>query len=271
MKFVRRDLGEAAEASSGGGGRGMAKEALVLVAAALGLVTALYFTVGFLVNLMLPLISFEREQRWFGGVRLSAHDSPEHLESDDRLRRANLILDRLTGLPDTPPLSFSLILLPDNDPNAFAFPGGAIGVTSGLLDLLDDDVALAFVLSHELGHFAHRDHLRGLGRRVGHSLVWSILFGNTGADIAGEHLTRFLDLSYSRGQEEKADAYGLRLVDESYGTVEGTDRLFAWLEENSNLPEWASLLTTHPDPGDRIENLRQVAVQLTSISEQTDL
>ena len=93
MKFVRRDLGEAAEASSGGGGRGMVKEALVLVAAALGLVTALYFTVGFLVNLMLPLISFEREQRWFGSVHLSAHDSPEHLESDDRLHRANLILD----------------------------------------------------------------------------------------------------------------------------------------------------------------------------------
>ncbi len=248
----------------------MAKETLVLVAAVLGLVIVLYFVVGWTVNLMLPLISFEREQRWFGDLHLADHESPEHSKNDASLNRAGLVLDRLTGLPDTPPLQFSLILLSDSDPNAFALPGGTIAVTSGLLDLLDEDVALAFVLGHELGHFAHRDHLRGLGRRVGNTLVWTILFGNTGADLAGEHLTRFLDLSYSRGQEEKADAYGLRLVFESYGTVEGTDRLFAWLEANRNLPEWASLLTTHPDPGDRIENLRKVAEQLLSDSSRTD-
>ena len=249
----------------------MAKEALVLASAALVLVAALYFVVGWTVNLMLPLISFEREQRWFGSLNLTSDASPERSKNDDRLHQAGLVLDRLTGLPDAPPLRFSLILLPDSDPNAFAFPGGTIGVTSGLLDLLDEDVALAFVLGHELGHFAQRDHLRGLGRRVGHSLMWMILFGNNGADFAGEHLTRFLDLSYSRGQEEKADAYGLRLVYESYGTVEGTDRLFAWLEANRNLPEWASLLTTHPDPGDRVENLRQVTEQLSSTSEHPEL
>jgi Zn-dependent protease with chaperone function len=242
----------------------MAKEALILVAAAIGLVATLYFAVGILVNLMLPLISFEREQRWFGGLNLSAQHAPENLENDARLHRAALVLDRLIGMPDTPPLQFSLVLLPDRDPNAFALPGGTIAVTSGLLDLLDEDVALAFVLGHELGHFAHRDHLRGLGRRVGHTLVWTILFGNTGADLAGEHLTRLLDLRYSRGQEERADSYGLRLVFESYGTVEGTDRLFAWLEANRNLPEWAALLTTHPDPGDRIENLRKAAEQFLS-------
>lgn len=246
----------------------MAREALVLASAALVLVTVLYFAVGWSVNLLLPLISFEREQRWFGDLHLASKSLSESSENDVRLHRAGLVLDRLTGLAGTPPLSFSLILLPDGDPNAFALPGGTIGVTSGLLDLLDEDVALAFVLGHELGHFAHRDHLRGLGRRVGQTLVWTIIFGNTGADLAGEHLTRFLDLSYSRGQEEKADAYGLRLVYESYGTVEGTDRLFAWLEANRNLPEWASLLTTHPDPGDRIENLQQVAEQLVSTSEK---
>ena len=54
MKFVRRDLGDAAEASSGGGGRGMAGEVLVLASAALVLVTVLYFAVGWSVNLMLP-------------------------------------------------------------------------------------------------------------------------------------------------------------------------------------------------------------------------
>lgn len=259
MKFVRRDMGDAAEASSGGGGRGMFREIVILLTAALTLVTALYLAIGLAVDLMMPLISFEREQRWFADVEPVPVDLSLSARQQNQMLRANRILDHLTGLPDTPPMAFSLYFMPDEDPNAFAFPGGAIGLTSGLLDLLDDEVALAFVIGHELGHFAQRDHLRGLGRRIGQTVVWGLVFGRTGSELAGEHLTRFLNLQYSRGQEERADAYSLRLVHEAYGTTEGTDRLFTWLDQHRDLPAWAALLTTHPDPGDRIEKLRTLS------------
>lgn len=266
MKFVRRDMGGAADVSSGGGGRGMSREIVVLLTAALTLVTALYLAIGLAVDLMMPLVSFEREQRWFADVEPVALNISLSPEQEEQLQGADLVLDRLTALPDTPPMRFVLVLIPEADPNAFAFPGGTIGLTSGLLDLLEDEIALAFVIGHELGHFARRDHLRGLGRRIGQTVVWSLIFGRTGSELVGEHLTRFLNLQYSRGQEEQADAYSLRLVHEAYGTTEGTDRLFTWLDQHRDLPEWAAILTTHPDPGDRIDKLRALSRELEETS-----
>jgi len=254
-------MGAAAEASSGGGGRGMLREALVLLTAALTLVTVLYLTVGLAVDLLMPFISFEREQRWFADLKIPTAEAPLSPERESQLDRAGLILDRLTGMPDAPPMPFSLSLLPDTEPNAYAFPGGTIGLTTGLLDLLDDEVPLAFVIGHELGHFAQRDHLRGLGRRIGQSVLWTLVFGSTGSELASEHLTRFFNLRYSRGQEERADAYSLTLVHEAYGTVEGTERLFIWLELNRDLPEWTTFFSTHPDPGDRVEKLRLLSLE----------
>lgn len=262
MKFVRRDMRDAAEASSGGGGRGLVREIAVLLTAALTLVTVLYLAIGLAVDLMMPLISFEREQRWFADLEAVQENLSLSPSQEAQIQRADLILKTLTELPDTPPMRFSVFLIRDSEPNAYAFPGGTIGLTSGLLDMLENEVPLAFVIGHELGHFAQRDHLRGLGRRIGQTVVWGLVFGSTGSELAGEHLTRFLNLQYSRGQEERADAYSLRLVYETYGTTEGTDRLFTWLDQNRDLPEWAAILTTHPDPGDRIAKLQQLSREL---------
>ena len=51
--------------------------------------------------------------------------------------------------------------------NAVALPGGNIVVFAGLLKEIKSENELAMILGHELGHFAHRDHLRGAD---GHTL-----------------------------------------------------------------------------------------------------
>ena len=48
--------------------------------------------------------------------------------------------------------------------NAMALPGNNIIIFSGLLDEIETENELSMILAHELGHFANRDHLRGLGR-----------------------------------------------------------------------------------------------------------
>ena len=50
--------------------------------------------------------------------------------------------------------------------NAFVEPNGTIYITSGLLDKIDDKEILTFILAHEMGHYAHRDHLKVFGREL---------------------------------------------------------------------------------------------------------
>ncbi|MCF3649564.1 M48 family metallopeptidase [Synoicihabitans lomoniglobus] len=263
MKFVRRDLGESAEASAGGGDRGLRREIVVLVAGIGGLILGAYFGVGFLVEWTLPLISPEREQRWFAEFPVEKSEVVLDAARRDQLFEAQVILDQLTRQPEVPQIPYKLIMVPDRDPNAFAVPGGTIVLTTGLMDVLDGhEIALAFVLGHELGHFAQRDHLRGMGRSIGRGLVWALIFGGSGGvDVVSDRANRLLDLGHSRQQERGADGFGVRLVLAAYGTVEGGERLFSWLAETAQSNAGLTLLSSHPAPEDRIAALRASAAE----------
>jgi Zn-dependent protease with chaperone function len=265
MKFVQRDLGSAAEASSGGGRTGWWREVLMLGSALLALTLGLWFGVGWIVEWTLPLISVETERKWFATFTPAPAGQHADLSAPlaARLERAQAALTRLQADSSVPRFEYRLFVLPDREPNAFAFPGGSIGITSGLLELLEeDDAAMAFVLGHELGHFAHRDQLRGIGRALGRSLAWAIIFGDGGGGLLNTHLTNLLELRHSRSQEREADYYGLELVHRVYGTTRGTDRLFMWLERRERSPAWMQMLRTHPQPAGRLADLRAYASRL---------
>lgn len=267
MKFVPRDMGAAAEASNPGPA-GMRREILYLLVATAALAAVVYFLVGAAVELALPRISVAREREWFGDVTLGVRAAePRNAMEIRQLAEARAALAKLALQPGVPALDYRLVLIGEPEPNAFAFPGGTIGVTHGMLDIADSEIALAFVLAHELGHFAQRDHLRGLGRAVGRALAWALIFGDTG-DILTRHAGTLLDLAHSRQQEAGADRFGLALVHRAYGRTEGSERLFTWLEQNRRQPAWASWLQSHPDAGDRIERLRQEAKTLGPAAEK---
>lgn len=261
MKFVRRDMGEAAEASNPGSA-GLRREIAFLPVATATLLLVSYFAIGWAVELVLPRISVERERRWFSDVTLGVHTvEPADVREIERLAAARAALEKLRPQPGVPPLAYRLVLVRDATPNAFAFPGGTIGLTQGMLELADDEIALAFVIAHELGHFAQRDHLRGIGRALGRALVWTIVFGDA-SDLLSRNAGTLLDLAHSRRQETGADRFGLALVQAAYGRTEGSDRVFLWLERNRKSPAWAQWLQTHPDSGDRVQRLREGAKKL---------
>jgi Zn-dependent protease with chaperone function len=263
MKFVQRAMGEAAEASNPDS-RAMRREIGFLLATTAGLMLVAYLCVGWIVELTLPRISAEREVAWFKGLSLAAHVAvPATPLEQTRFQSAQQSLQPLALQPGVIPIHYDLVLLADDTPNAFALPGGTIGVTRGMLQLLDDEISVAFVLGHELGHFAHRDHLRGVGRALGRALVMSLIIGNS-VDALTTNATALLDLAHSGEREERADKFGLELVHRTYGRTEGTERLFIWLEKRERLPVWTRWLQTHPNPGDRIQKLRTAAVLLES-------
>lgn len=240
----------------------MRKEIAFLLWATATILLVTYFLIGWVVELVLPRISVARERAWFKHFSLEDR-SVESTTAEEKtsLVIARQALARLAAQPGVPGFDYQLVLIEGDQPNAFAFPGGTIGVTRGMLKLLDDEVAIAFVLGHELGHFAQRDHLRGLGRRVGRSLVWGLIFG-TGGDTLSQHTGTLLELAHSRQQESGADHFGAELVHGAYGRVAGTEKLFVWLEQRQKQPGWSEWLQTHPVPQTRIRDLREHVLKI---------
>jgi Zn-dependent protease with chaperone function len=123
------------------------------------------------------------------------------------------------------------------------------------MEVLEEDLEVAFVLGHELGHFHSRDHLQGLGRAIGFRIIMAVVFGS-GSESFGYMIESVFQRGYSQESEKAADRFGLELVYRAYGKMEGVDRLFQIILDENKIPEWAYMFSTHPSPARRIENLK---------------
>ena len=179
--------------------------------------------------------------------------------NDERLKTLDDVLTRLTRHYPDSPYEFRVEIDDSEVSNAMALPGGLVIVTQGLLDQVESENELAFVLGHELGHFRNRDHLRALGRGIVISLFFAVITGN---DVAGVGIkaTDITLRGFSREQESRADEFGLAIVNSAYGHVNQASRLFErWDEADDNALAILTYLSTHPQPGDRVDNLRAIA------------
>ncbi len=258
MKFTQKSLGDAADVNTGRkGALRDYRRILIFILVGLVLINLIVWAV---VETAVRFISFEQEAALFGGLFWEDEENV-----DPALKPFQDALDLIRTHPDVPPIDFRLRHMESKDPNAFAVIGGVIAVTDGLIEAIaDDEIAIAFLLGHELGHFYHRDHLRGAGRALLLAGCQRVFFPYGGGDLVGGMMHAAIVTAYSRKQEEEADAFGLRLVYEIYGRADGAVRLFELLGAEQKLPEWAYMFTTHPGPQSRIQRLRGELERLTS-------
>lgn len=227
------------------------------------LLVGLYFLWGLAVDAVVSAISSETEAKIFKHFKpdIPAIEDPAALAN---LKKAQAILRKLKADPQVPELPYQLVLMDQKMPNAFAIPGGSIGVTTGLLDVVSDEIEIAFVIGHELGHFKNRDHLQGLGRAAGYHLMMALLFDiGAGSEVFNDIVGFVVERNYSQKRESAADRFGLELVYHVYGRVDGADRLFKMLLEDPAIPEWAYMFATHPAPRNRIMALMAYGAELT--------
>ncbi len=221
------------------------------------LVTAVAIVLVFLADAVLALVPPEHEAAMFDAwlpddIVTVAYD-------DERLLKADAMIQRMARHYPESPYTFRVEIDDSAVSNAMAFPGGLIVVTSGLLDRVQSENELAFVLAHEIGHYRNRDHLRAMGRGLVLSmLMLTVSGGDTtsyGATIAG--LTQ---RAFSRRQESRADAFGLELVQAEFGHVAEAWRFF---ERVAGEPAAAALIAayaaSHPRSAERIRDLRELA------------
>jgi len=211
----------------------------------------------FIIEVALYFVSTEAEAELFSDW------IPEDLvtvsPADERLEQTQLLVDRLVIHWADTPYEFRVEIDDSDVANAMALPGGLIIVTQGLLDQVESENELAFVLGHELGHFRNRDHLRALGRGLVLSIFFAVITGNDVAGL-GINATDIALRGFSREQETKADAFGLAIVHSEYGHVNQAARLFErWDTADEDSLAIITYLSTHPQPGDRVERLRAIA------------
>lgn len=163
----------------------------------------------------------------------------------------------------------------DNEPNAFALPGGKVGVYTGIFKVARNQDQLAAVIAHEIGHVVSRHHEERITRQMGAQgalqVVGALLGGSQYANAAvqgGSILaqTGFL-LPGSRAQESEADVVGQQLM--AKAGFDPREAVNLWQNMiaagGSRPPQW---LSTHPDPQSRIGELRNRAAGLLPVYEQ---
>ena len=172
--------------------------------------------------------------------------------------------------------AFELILIEDNSLNAFAAPGGIIGVNAGLFKHSDNEAQFASVIAHELAHLSQRHFARQIlegSDRSNQSLatvlaaiVVAVATSSPAAIIGGQGLLAAQQLRFSRLYETEADREGyVTLQKAGYDTIEMSE-MFKNMQEvrrlsGDNIPEF---LLTHPITTRRITESRERARELPS-------
>lgn len=195
------------------------------------------------------------------------------------------LIDRLvphSGLGNTP----ILVTLVDNrNLNAFAVPGGVVGINAGLFAFADTEAELTSVLAHELGHLSQRHYARGQARAeqtqipaMAAMLAGMLIAAGGGVDagiglaMGSQAALIQSQLSFSRRFEEEADRIGLQAMAKAgydpnamVMMLRGMQRMASL--QGGNPPEF---LLTHPVTESRISDSQDRATTLEVVNPRNE-
>jgi len=180
--------------------------------------------------------------------------------------------NRLVENSDNPSQSFTFFVIDDNRINAFAAPGGYIGINSGLIMAAESESELASVLSHEIAHVTQR-HLARAVEAQGKlnipalaGLIAAIIIGSQNSELgqatlaASQAATLQFQLNFTRNNENEADYFGIQTLANADLDPNAMASFFEHLQQASRYygrpPEF---LSTHPVTTARIANARSRA------------
>lgn len=175
---------------------------------------------------------------------------------------------KLSKVMPVPNAQWEFVVFEDPTPNAFALPGGKVGVHTGLFQITQNEAGLAAVMGHEVAHVVARHSGERLSRGAvstgAVALGTYILNKKTGLDAragaAGLGALAGLErLSFSRDQELEADKLGaLYMARAGYHPEESVklwQRFAAYRQKNGG-SETPYFLRTHPLDETRVSQLR---------------
>lgn len=250
MKYTPKELKENVNISR----TSPIREFFLLLGGVLGVILIVYIALGFAVDIVVTKLPPEIEQS-LGRLYSKIYENTEETTTGIQLQE---ILDGLAKELPKGELQYKVHLVTNSLINAMALPGGNIVVFSGLIKEVKSENELAFVLAHELGHFANRDHLRGLGRRLVLLTISIALLG--GDSSAANFLMNSLlnvEMKFSQHQEKMADLWALDLLNRRYGHVSGATDFFEKMSKKEKKGRILYYFATHPYPENRVKTLEE--------------
>ena len=198
----------------------------------------------------------------------------EDPEAEDYLKKLGT---RLAQANPALRVDLDFFVLRDHTVNAFALPGGFVGVHTGLINTAETESELASVLGHELGHVSQRHLARLLSQQqqmqmpMMVALAAAILLGRSrpdlaaGAAAAAQGAGIQSQLSYSRDFEREADRIGLQTLEDAGFDVRAMAAFFEKMQRSTRVSDDGTLpgyLRTHPITTERIADVQNKAAAM---------
>ena len=195
---------------------------------------------------------------------------PEYIDPVSQDYSEHLVY-RLSEFSELNDRRLEIALIDEKSVNAFAAPGGIIGINAGLIFHADTEGQLASVLSHELAHLSQRHFARRMQRQKDRSLANSLMIlgsialagatSNPNALLVGQQAITQQNLSFSRGDEQEADRIGFKNMVSAGFDPKSTSYMFEKLQSLSRLSGSNELefLRSHPLTKNRIADAQSRA------------
>ena len=204
--------------------------------------------------------SIMRDIRW---------QEPSYVNDAEVSAYINRLGMRLAGAVPGVKQDFEFFVLKDPTLNAFALPGGYIGVHTALILTTQSESELAGVLGHEISHVTQHHIARSLGKQGQSSVIMlasllvAVLAAKSNSQVSqaalasGSAAGMQTQLNYSRDFEREADRIGLQTLEAAGFDVRGMAAFFERLQRDSRLYEnnAPAYLRTHPLTTERISDM----------------
>ncbi|KEZ76241.1 M48 family metalloprotease [Salinisphaera hydrothermalis] len=227
------------------------------------------------------------EKRLGAQVVAQLRSQNQIIEDPELSEYLNSVGRRLASHTDRPAKDFHFYVIDTDEINAFALPGGYIGVNSGLITATKSESELASVMAHEIAHVTQRHIARQMVESRGDTiatLATAIVAAIAGAQAGGggdaataailggmSHLG-MQQLSYTRANEFEADRVGIRDLARSGYDPHAMARFFGTLERQSDLygQQPPQILLSHPVTSTRIAEANARAADYPNVKVHTN-
>lgn len=207
---------------------------------------------------------------------------PDYIDDPEISDYINSLGQRLVAAADGPHRDFDFFVVRDDTINAFALPGGHVGVYSTLILLTDNESELAGVIGHEIGHILQHHAARSIYGQRGATLaslaalalaIAASRAGDQGAQVTEAAIASAgamqmqNQLNYTREHEREADRVGLTLMDHAGFAPRAMVTFFQRLLRSNRLNELKgapSYLRDHPLTTERIADMEDRVQDLPS-------